>query len=361
MRIALLVPTLEIGGVERVFANLTNGLHDQGVDVDLLAGKAGGEMATGLHPNVRVLDLRSNRMLMSVPRLTEYLRAEHPDALIAAMTQCTAAALLARGFVRDNVKVIATEHNSMSKVIANGRGLKYRLMPTWGRWALNSADHIVAVSSGVADDISLRTGIQRSRFHVIYNPVVSSGLYAAAQDPVHHPWFQAGQPPVVLAVGRLDKQKDFPMLLRAFRLVKDSTAARLLILGEGPDRSRIENTVRELGMENDVALPGFERNPYRFMRRSAVFALSSAWEGFGVVLVEALAIGLPVVSTNCTYGPSEILENGKHGTLVPVGDHEAMARGLLQAIRNPPRSNANHVQQFTIASVAAEYLRLIRS
>ncbi|MGD0631913.1 MAG: glycosyltransferase, partial [Terracidiphilus sp.] len=353
MRIALLVPTLEIGGVERVFANLANGLHDQGVETDLVVGSAGGEMAAPLDAGVRIFDLQSKRMLMSVPRLARYLRARNPDVLIAAMSHSSAAAVLARAAARNHVKVIATEHNTMSKIVENTRGLKYRLMPLWSRWALNSADHIVAVSSGVADDLSLRTAIPRSRFQVIYNPVISDSLYRAAQEPIEHRWLQPGEPPVVLAVGRLDKQKDFPMLVRAFRLLRDARMARLMILGEGPDRSRIEGAVREARLTEDVALPGFETNPYRFMRRAAVFALSSGWEGFGVVLVEALAMGLPVVSTNCTYGPSEILENGKYGTLVPVGDHEAMAKGLLHAMQCSPQNNSEYLQQFTISSAVS--------
>ena len=250
----------------------------------------------------------------------------------------------------------------MSKIVANTRGLKYRLMPLWGRWVLGSVDHIVAVCGGVADDLSVQTGFPRSRFQVIYNPVISDALYDAAVQPVQHPWFESGEPPVVLAVGRLDKQKDFPMLVRAFRLVRDSRPARLLILGEGPDRTRIEGVVRDQKLTADVALPGFEHNPYRFMNRSAVFALSSAWEGFGVVLVEALALGLPVVSTNCTYGPAEILKDGRYGTLVPVGDHQAMAHGLLSALENPVRNdNSAYVHQFAIGSIASQYLSLINS
>lgn len=360
MRIALLVPTLEIGGVERVFANLANGLHEEGLDVDLVVGRTGGVMALHLEAGFQVFDLQRKHMLMSVPRLVRYLLTRSPDALIAGMTHSSAAAVLAVALARNHVKVIATEHNTMSKIVENTRGLKYRLMPLWSRWALRSADHIVAVSSGVADDVSLRTGIPRSRFQVIYNPVISDSLYHTAQEPVEHRWLQPGEPPVVLAVGRLDKQKDFPMLVRAFRLVRDARMARLMILGEGPDRSRIESAIRDLRLTEDVALPGFETNPYRFMRRAAVFALSSAWEGFGVVLVEALAIGLPVVSTNCTYGPSEILQDGKYGTLVPVGDHEAMARGLLHAMQTPPQNNSEYIQQFTISSVALQYLALIR-
>lgn len=361
MRIALLVPTLEIGGVERVFTNLAHGLHERGVEVDLVVGRAGGDMGRHLESGIGIFDLGCDRMLLSVPKLARYLRARDPEALIAAMTHSSAVAILARAIARKNVKIVATEHSTMSKIVANTRGLKYRLMPTWSRWALNSADHIVAVSGGVADDLAARTAIQRSKFQVIYNPVISDSLYDAAEAPVEHPWFQAGEPPVVLAVGRLDKAKDFPMLVRAFRLVRNSRLARLIILGEGPDRSRIERVVREQRLTADVALPGFEHNPYRFMNRSAVLALSSSWEGFGVVLVEALALGLPVVSTNCTYGPAEILCNGKYGALVPVGDHEAMAQSLLSALENPVRKCASHIQQFTIRTVASEYLSLIRN
>jgi glycosyltransferase involved in cell wall biosynthesis len=360
MRIALLVPTLEIGGVERVFTNLAHGLHERGVEVDLVVGRIGGAMGQHLDGGIKVFDLACDRMLRSVPKLAGYLRARAPEALIAAMTHSSAAAVLARAVARKNVKLIATEHNTMSKIVANTRGLKYRLMPIWSRWALGSADHIVAVCGGVADDLSAQTGFPRSRFQVIYNPVISDALYDAAQTSVEHPWFQADEPPVVLAVGRLDKQKAFPMLVRAFRLVRDSRPARLLILGEGPDRSRIESAVIEQGLTADVALPGFEHNPYRFMNRAAVFALSSAWEGFGVVLVEALALGLPVVSTNCTYGPAEILNDGRYGTLVPVGDHQAMAHGLLNALENPTRNdNSAHVRQFTIGSIASQYVSLI--
>jgi glycosyltransferase involved in cell wall biosynthesis len=360
MRIALLVPTLEIGGVERVFTNLASGLHEHGAEVDLVVGKTGGGMGQQLGSGIRVFDLGCGRMLMSVPKLARYLRVRAPEALIAAMTHSSAAAVLARAVARQNVKLIATEHNTMSKIVANTPGLKYQLMPLWSRWALSSADHIVAVCGGVADDLSVQTGIHRSRFQVIYNPVISDGLYDAASIPVEHPWFQAGEPPVVLAVGRLEKQKDFSMLVRAFRLVRDSRPARLLILGEGSDRSQIENAVVEQRLTADVALPGFEPNPYRFMNRAAVFALSSAWEGFGVVLVEALALGLPVVSTNCTYGPAEILSDGKYGSLVPVGDHVAMAHELLNALNNPVRSdNSAHVRQFTIGSIASQYVSLI--
>ncbi len=360
MRIALLVPTLEIGGVERVFANLANGLSQAGTEVDLVVGRAGGGMGMVLDKQIEVFDLTSDHMMRSVPRLAKYLRARRPEAMIAAMTHSSAAAVVARAMARQKVKIIATEHNTMSRIVANTSGLKYRLMPLWSRWALNSADAIVAVSRGVADDLSTQTGIARNRFQVIYNPVITDALHAEATATVEHPWFQPGEPPVILAVGRLDKQKDFPMLVRAFRLVRNNRTVRLMILGDGPDRRRIEQVVLEASLTKDVALPGFKQNPYRFICHAAVFASSSQWEGFGVALVEALALGVPVVSTDCTHGPAEILCDGKFGTLVPVGDHAAMAQALLHALDNPVQNDSSlHLQQFTVRSVVSSYLSIV--
>jgi glycosyltransferase involved in cell wall biosynthesis len=362
MRIALLVPTLEIGGVERVFANLANGLHQAGTKVDLVVGRAGGGMGMVLDKEIEVFDLRSDHMMSSVPRLAKYLRARKPEVMIAAMTHSSAAAVVARATARQKIKIIATEHNTMSRIVANSSGLKYRLMPLWSRWALNSANAIVAVSHGVADDLSAQTGIARNRFQVIYNPVITGALHAGSKATVEHPWFQPGEPPVILAVGRLDKQKDFPMLVRAFRLVRNNRPVRLMILGEGPDRSRIEQSVLEAGLIKDVDLPGFEHNPYRYMHHASVFASSSRWEGFGVALVEAQALGLPIVSTDCTYGPAEILCDGKFGTLVPVGDHAAMAQALLNALDNPTQNdNSLHLEQFTVRAAVSRYLSIVGS
>ena len=362
MRIALLVPTMEIGGVERAFANLANGLHQCGAEVDLVIGRAGGDIGATIESGVRLFDLESSHMIDAVPGIAKYLRSREPDAMIAAMTHSSAAALLARAIARRKTKIIATEHNTpMSQAGGNTPGLKHRLLPLWSRW-LNSADAIVAVSCGVADDLSARTGIDRNRVRVIYNAVITETLQDAATTAVEHRWFQSGQPPVILAVGRLDKAKDFPVLVRAFRLVRNHRQARLVILGDGPERNRIEQVVLDQGLIEDVALPGFEHNPYRFMRRAAVFALSSQWEGLPVALVEALALGVPVVSTDCAYGPAEILCNGKFGTLVPVGDHEAMALALIAALDCPVRTNSTtHLQQFTVRSVASRYLSLITS
>jgi glycosyltransferase involved in cell wall biosynthesis len=332
----------------------------QGVEVDLVAGRAGGGMAVALESEIRVFDLQSDRIMASVPRLVAYLRARNPEAIVAGMTHCTAAAVLARTIARQSTKIIATEHNTMSRIVANTSGLKYRWMPLWSRWALKSSDAIVAVSAGVADDVSAQTGIPRDRFRVIYNPVITPALQSGAGASLDHPWFQPGQPPVILSVGRLDKQKDYPTLVRAFYRVRLQRTARLVILGEGPDRSRIEQAIAGLGLTTDVSLPGSDPNPYRFMRSAAVFAFSSQWEGFGVALLEALALDVPVVSTNCPHGPAEILGHGKYGALVPPGDPEAMSQAILAALDNPIRADTSaHLNQFKVENVALNYLSLV--
>jgi glycosyltransferase involved in cell wall biosynthesis len=189
------------------------------------------------------------------------------------------------------------------------------------------------VSKGVADDLALLIGLSRDRIDVIYNPVVSDNLLLKAQEPIDHPWFAAGEPPVILSVGRLSPQKDQAMLLRAFAKVRKSIPARLIILGDGDERAALEALARNLHIESDVAVPGFVENPFAYMNKSAVFALSSKYEGLPGVLIQAMACGCPVVSTNCPSGPAEILDGGKYGPLVPVGDEDAMAAALRQKLQ----------------------------
>ena len=205
-------------------------------------------------------------------------------------------------------------------------------------------------------------GLSRQQVCVICNPVVTPEIFSKAQEPVDHPWFAPGQPPVVLGAGRLTIQKDFPTLIRAFALVRAQRRARLMILGEGEERPKLEALVRELGLEEDMALPGFAGNLYAYMARAAVFVLSSRWEGFGNVLVEAMALGTPVVSTDCPSGPAEILERGKWGKLVPVGDIVALSAGVVAELDNPSLSDvARRAQDFSLDRIVGQYLELLLS
>lgn len=231
-----------------------------------------------------------------------------------------------------------------------------RLIKRFYPWA----DEVVSVSRGTATDLARTAGVASDRIEVIFNPIVTPELREMAAAPLDHPWFKAGQPPVVVSVGRFSQQKDFGTLLRAFSLVLERLPARLLILGEGPERSSLEALVSELGLDGSVDLPGWIRNPYPYMRRADAFVLSSRWEGLPSVLIEALYCGVPIVSTDCPSGPDEILDGGKHGLLVPVGDTEALARGIVVALSGDvPRPTPASWQPYEQETVVRRYLEIL--
>jgi glycosyltransferase involved in cell wall biosynthesis len=218
------------------------------------------------------------------------------------------------------------------------------------------------VSRGAADDLARTTGLPRARIDVVYNPVITPAILEAARRMPAHPWFAPGEPPVVLGVGRLTRQKDFPTLIRAFARVRHAVPARLLVLGEGEDRPALEAIVAELGLGADVALPGFRDDALACMAGAAVFVLSSAWEGLPTVLIEAMAAGTRVVSTDCPSGPREILQDGRLGALVPVGDAEALAAAISRALADASAPvPAEALKPFTRDAAVDNYLRLIET
>jgi glycosyltransferase involved in cell wall biosynthesis len=225
------------------------------------------------------------------------------------------------------------------------------------------ADAAICISKGVAEDFIKTTGMPPQKTHVVYNPIVYPGLEQEARQSISHPWFATGNKPVILAVGRLVVAKDYPTLLNAFSLLNRKRQANLLILGEGRERLRLEALVRQLGLTENVQMPGFVKNPYAYMARARLLVLSSRWEGFGNVLVETLACGTPVVSTDCKGGPGEILEGGRFGRLVPVGDAQALAAAMLETLQTPPDRAMlrQRAQDFTLEKSVKEYLRVFQS
>jgi glycosyltransferase involved in cell wall biosynthesis len=230
---------------------------------------------------------------------------------------------------------VITIHNTLSVQFANLRQRHRVILPPLLATFYPKADGIVAVSSGVAEDLSRFLGLDRARIAVLHNPVVTDDLLTRMEEPLEHGWFRETEPPVILGVGSLIPRKDFTTLLRAFALVRRQCRARVVILGEGKERGHLERLIRELGLEGEVDLPGFVNNPYPYFRRARLFVLSSRWEGLPTNVIEALACACPVVATDCP-GAREILENGRHGRLVPVGDVEAMAQAMLKTLDEPP-------------------------
>ena len=330
--VALYMQSFAGGGAERVMINLAYGLAARGWQVDLLVVKAEGPYLSLITPGIRLIDLGCRRSLTSLPALILYLRREKPDALLSAMGPSNLTAIWAAAAARFRGRVVVSVHINLSCHYKCAAGVNSKLFPYLYRRFYPKADAIVAVSEESAADLRDVFGMPAARVRMIYNPVVSPALLEQAKEPIYHRWFVPGQPPVILAVGRLCEQKDYPTLLKAFAKVHARTGAKLLILGEGPDRAALEKLVIELGLSEAVEMPGFASNPYAYMARAAVYVLSSRWEGLPTVLIEALACGIPVVSTDCPSGPAEILRNGNYGRLVPVGDMDALASALEESL-----------------------------
>ncbi|MEM1168442.1 MAG: glycosyltransferase [Cyanobacteria bacterium P01_H01_bin.35] len=369
--LAIYMPFFGNGGIERVILNLVQVFLAKGLKVDLVLNQVGkSNFLNKLPPEVEVFDLKAPGLtlrtsLTMIPKLIDYLKKKQPKTLLSAKHTGPEIAIIAKHLAMVSTRVAVSEQTNLSlDVKINnplGNQMKSNLIPIAIRFLYPFADGIIAASRGVAQDLATTAKLPLESIEVIYNPVITPQLSQKSQEPVNHPWFAPEQPPVVLGVGRLDRQKDFPTLIKAFAEVRQVQPAKLVILGSGQEEKRLLSLVDELKLKEDVAMLGFVENPYAYMARSAVFVLSSAWEGFGNVVAEALAAGSPVVSTNCPSGPAEILDNGKYGELLPVGDNQAMAKAILRVLSGEIKSVDSHwLEQFQLETVAQKYLDVLQ-
>ena len=363
-RVALFLPSLHGGGLERSMVSLANAFAAEGFATDLVVGQATGPCRTSVSRPVNVVELKRRRLLSCLPALVLYLRRSLPEVMLSTPNQANIIAILARTMAGVETRLVVREASTLSLAARNARNRRGHLRPICTRMCYGMADGVVAISAGVADDLAACAGIERARVSVIYNGIDVREILRAAAGPIEHTWLQPGGPPVILGAGRLTRAKDFPTLIRAFAELRLRKEARLIILGEGEERPRLQALICDLRLESHVDLPGFARNPYPYMARARVFALSSAWEGFGNVVLEALACGTPVVSTDCPSGPAEILARGTYGTLVPVGDAAALAEALaraLEAAADPDgiRQRQERVLAFSQEKVVEQYLHVL--
>lgn len=360
-RLAIFCHSLYGGGAEKAMLNLACGFSRLGIEVDLVLLRVEGAYLSQLPPEVRTIDLGGRRLLFSLNALLRYLRQEQPQVLLSTLDDTNIAALWMKRLSGKEIRVVVNVQNTISQDAENATQLKTRLMPQLVRWFFPWADAVVAVSQGVADDL-LRIGVERNRLQVIHNPVVTPELFRQAQAPLEHPWFAPGQLPVILGVGRLEKQKDFPTLIRAFAQVRQHHRARLVILGEGNERSHLESLVQELNLTADVSLPGFVANPYAYMSRAAVFVLSSLFEGLPTVLIEAMAVGTSVVATNCKSGPAEILAGGQYGKLVKVGNIQELSQAIGETLTTTPDSEAlqQRASEYSLTEAVSQYQQVLQ-
>lgn len=357
-RLAVLVSFSGDGGVERMMVNLLQGIAARGVAIDLLLIKARSSCLAELPPGIRLIRLGSSHTFMNLPALLRYLRVARPAALLAAKHRALLLAVWARRLSGVPVRVVGRIGTTVSAALER----KGRLRRALWAWSVRRfypwADAVVAVSQGVAEDIRSMGGAM-ARVVVVRNPVVTPGLAALAREASPHAWLtETGAPPVIMGMGRFTEQKDFATLIRAFARLRAGRECRLILLGRGRLEPGCRALAAQLGVAADVAFPGFADNPYAYLARARLFVLSSAWEGSPNALTEALALGVPVVSTDCPSGPRELLDGGRYGALVAVGDDAALARAMAATLDAPPPAAElrRAAADYTVEASARAYL-----
>lgn len=368
--VAFFLQQLRGGGVPRMTLNLVGELVRRGLKVTLLPAMSGGTRADDVPEGVEVFPLdqgafasrltnvggRKWRVIGATPALASFLRRARPDGLVAADHWANFMAVFARRLAGVSMSLVLTQRVPLSVRAAQ--------QPTLGRLArilYPRADAIVGVSRGLADDLRAQLPSARERISFIYNPVVTPDFASRISAAPSHPWLREPGAPVLLSLGRLTRQKDYPTLLRALAALRKQREARLVVFGSGPDQADLEALAAELGVDEAVDFAGYVRDPLPELAHAAALVLSSAWEGFGNVLVEALASGCPIVSTDCPSGPAEILEDGRYGTLVPVGDADVLAAALDRTLDAPVDRDAlrRRAEAFTVGHAADAYLRTL--
>ena len=362
-RIAFFVPSLNVGGAQRVTINLANGLASRGFHVDLLLSYRTGGLLDEVSNSVNIVDLRTPLLPVigigaSIPAIVQYLRRENPRILFSAMTFANVISICAQNLSATETELVVVEHDTYG--MENSRKQQYVSKVAGYLYPLSS--QVFAVSEGVATSVTEKTMVGPTHVSVMYNPIRTTAIRHESQASIEHEWLQSAELDVILTVGRLEEQKDLPTLLRSFkRVYEQKSNTRLLIAGEGSKRQELQTLVAELDLSDVVSLPGFVENVYSYMDQADLFVLSSRHEGLPTVLIEALTCGCPVVSTDCPSGPSEILERGQYGSLVPVGDERALADAMLETLAEPPSPEKlrQRAEDFSMQAVIDDYEEFI--
>lgn len=356
-KIAFFLPDLRVGGAEHMMAIIASAIARRGYAVDFVLVKAEGGYLATLDDKVNLIDLNCASTYKCMPALIRYLRTHSPDILVSALDLTNMMALIARKVAGHPGRLFIRLDNTQS-AIKRSKAKKW-LEKMLIRLLYPSADGIIAVSNAVAVDFVSYIGKLKTRIHTIYNPIINQHILEKKTRLLDHPWFAPNQPPVILGIGRLNEQKNFELLIKSFASLHTKQPCRLLILGEGPLRTNLESLVKRLDLVKDVAMPGVVDNPYHYLANADLFVLSSNYEGLPTVLVEALACGCPVVSTDCPSGPREILDGGKYGPLVTVGDEYALASAMAEALSlKVQATDQEWLKQYSEETVVKQYMAL---
>jgi len=361
--IAIVLHDLRGGGAERAVLRLARGMAAAGRDVELILVRGEGAYLGAIPPGVRLKVLDRPRVSQAIGKLAMHFRRTRPRAVLSALTHMNLATVAAVRLSRVPMRLVLSERNQISAKAREASG-------AWQKWlyravphVYRAADAIVAVSGGVAADLATFGRLSEKKISVIHNPVFDIDVEIHAQASVAHPWFERKGPPIIVAAGRLHRQKGFDILLEAFAMARADVDCRLVILGEGPERATLLATAERLGLAYDIDMPGFAENPFPLMRRAGAFVLSSRWEGFPNALVEAMACGAPVIASDCPSGPREILGGGRYGMLVPPENAQALGRALVATLTSRPDTQISETraQSFSVAAAATQYLDVLES
>ena len=349
------------GGISHVMLNLINEMASRGVDTTILLNNPEIPELAQLHPKVKKRELGNISGIKRVFSLAAYMKKERPDVLLCNREPANRTAALAKKLYGHKTKLAFRVGMPMERALKRRNFLKRWLRKSYIRFSYHRADVIIANARGVAEDIALVTGLPLSFIKVIPNPTVGPLLFQKAKEDIDHPWLKDGQPPVIMGIGRLAKQKDFPTLIKAFSMVQEKRKCRLMILGEGKERPALQSLIDKLGLSDSAMLFGFCPNPFALLKKASLFVLSSAWEGLPNVLIEAMALGVPVVAADCRSGPMEILDGGRYGKLVPVGDSEKMAEAILETLSNPPAKDflQQAAMRYDASKCTLEYMKVL--
>lgn len=358
LKICVFLPSLAGGGAERVMARLTNEFSHRGFEVDLVLAHADGPYLSDLSDKVNLIDLECSGVLSALPKLIKYLNKHEPNSLLTAMNHSNIVATVATIFSRSKVRLILSERLHFGAHLKRSHSLKEWIVKCLMHFLYRRADKIICVSKEIEHYLLSSLNLDKNKITTIYNPVVDQKLIEDSHAPNSHQWLQSKDLPVIVSAGRLNAQKNQTLLIDAFHQLIQTKKARLIIFGEGELRHQLEQQIKDLNLIDHVLLPGFESNLFSSFRKADLFVLSSDYEGLPGVLIQAMACGLPIVSTDCPTGPAEILEQGKWGELVPVGDRVALSNAIATALdKTSYPAVEERAQFFNVETATQQYLK----
>jgi len=358
-RIAIFIPSLGGGGAEKNIVTLANGFRNAGIRVELILADRTGPNLERLNADIRIIDLKTRKVSRSVFKLANYLRDSKPDVLLSTLSHANIAALFAAKLSNTDTRLVIREATTV--LPRTHRSFSYLVILSLMKLLYPKADRVVAISQGVAKSLLENTHISPERISVVYNPSIEEGFQKRLEQTCVHEWFVADQVPVIIGVGRLTSQKNFPLLIESYIRIRKRRYVRLAILGCGEEEVSLKKLAAESEYAKDIWLPGFIANPLPYVSRSKVFVLSSTFEGAPSALIEAMACGVNIVSTDSPSGPAEILEFGRWGRLVPVGDVDSMATAIEEQLDSPPLIGIqqNALERFSVERATQEYLNVL--